>query len=350
MLDFPITGTKVEGLTQAFDLVDPKSRQDYFQAKVDSEIKQIQDYLGKSNFIAFMIGKKNSGKGTYAKLFAEAIGSEKIVHLSVGDLVRDTHANWDAFINSEDGAKLKDYYSGRTPFAEASEAFLGRSASKLLPTEFIVALLRVRLDKLKGSSVFIDGFPREEGQIPYAIDFKNLVGRSDDRAFFILIDIPNAVIDERIKYRVICPVCNVPRNLKLLATKDVGYDTESKEFYLLCETHNARMVTKEGDSLGIGPIKDRLAKEQQILEKVSSLNDVDKVLLRNAIPVTETDKYFDPYEITPAYSYKLTEETKVKTIESPWVIQDNEGVDSNSLLPTPVVVSMIKQVAGILSK
>lgn len=349
-MDFPIIGTKNQ-TTTSFNLVDPTTRADYFQDKVSSEIKTINDFLQDKNFTAFMIGKKNSGKGTYAKLFAEALQSDKIIHLSVGDLVRETHASWDSFINSADGQKLKSYYQAETPFDEAVEAFLGRSASKLLPTEFIVALLRVRLDKHQGLSVFVDGFPREEAQIPYAKKMKDLVGRPDDKVFFVLIDIPDSVIDERIKYRVICPICNVPRNLKLLTTKNVGYDPKTKEFYLLCDEHNVRMVTKEGDDLGIKPIEERLKKEQQILEQVYNLPDVDKVLLRNSIPIDQTAKYFDNYEVTPAYSYQVSQDQQtVKTIESPWIIKDNSGVESNSLLPMPVVASMIKQVARILNK
>jgi hypothetical protein len=168
---------------------------------------------------------------------------------------------------------------------------------------------------------------------------------------FILIDIPDAVINERIKYRVICPVCKTPRNTKLFVTKNVGYDKKSGQFYLLCDNpacKEARMVSKEGDNLGIEPIKQRLAQEEKIMEKVYSLVEVPKILLRNSVPVNQADKYFDSYEITPAYSFEL-EDGQVRVKEAPWIIKDNAGISSYSLLPCPVVIALIKQMAKILA-
>jgi len=40
-LEFPITSTKVPGLTKSFDLADPESRKKYFNAKVGREIAAI---------------------------------------------------------------------------------------------------------------------------------------------------------------------------------------------------------------------------------------------------------------------------------------------------------------------
>ncbi|GAI04384.1 unnamed protein product, partial [marine sediment metagenome] len=56
------------------------------------------------------------------------------------------------------------------------------------------------------------------------------------------------------------------------------------------------------------------------------------------------------YEITPEYSYRWDDKTKsVKIIEKPWQILDDRGIPSYSLLPPPVVVSLIKQIAEVLS-
>ena len=44
-LVFPLVGTKVEGLNQKFDLTDPVSRQQYFEAKVGKEIEKIKSNL-----------------------------------------------------------------------------------------------------------------------------------------------------------------------------------------------------------------------------------------------------------------------------------------------------------------
>jgi hypothetical protein len=168
---------------------------------------------------------------------------------------------------------------------------------------------------------------------------------------FILIDIPESVIDERIKYRVVCPNCKNTRNIKLLITNKVGYDKKNKEFYLLCDsprcTGGFRMETKEGDNLGIGPIRERLNKDEEILRKAFALHGIPKILLRNHVAEAEADKYFDDYEITPEYSFKL-DGAKIKVIEKPWTVKDDNGVESVSLLSAPVVVTMLKQLADIL--
>ena len=67
------------------------------------------------------------------------------------------------------------------------------------------------------------------------------------------------------------------------------------------------------------------------------------------MPVSEAKKITDDYEITPEYVYSLNKETgKIKISEKPWEIKDDQGVLSNSLLPPPVVVSLIKQLVQVL--
>ena len=155
------------------------------------------------------------------------------------------------------------------------------------------------------------------------------------------------------KYRVTCPHCQSPRNTKLLRTKEVGYDQDKKEFYLICDNPSCegfgkvRMVTKEGDSLGIEPIRERLGLESQVARKLIDLQGVPKVFLRNSIPVSEAKEFVDEYEITPAYRYEL-DGSEIKVVEEPWMIKDDDGIDSYSLLPAPVAVALVKQVAQVL--
>jgi len=63
-VQFPIFKTKIKGITQKFNLADPKERQIYFELKAGKEIKKLKDYLKNKTFIAYLLGKKNSGKGT----------------------------------------------------------------------------------------------------------------------------------------------------------------------------------------------------------------------------------------------------------------------------------------------
>ncbi len=351
--DLKLSKTKVSGLTKSFDLNDPKVRKSYFLAKAGKEIKALQKYVKSGKrFVAFLIGKKNSGKGTYTKLFMEVVGVD-IIHLSIGDIVRDIHKS----VETTKGKKklidfLKKNYRGFHSPEETIKAILGRSQSTLITSELILALIKFEISKHPNKSIFVDGFPRAFDQIPYALFLKEIIGYGNVPDVFVFINLPNSVIDERIKYRVICPICKTPRNLKLLATKEVGYDSKKKEFFLVCDNpgcNSARMVRKEGDELGIKPIKERLETDGKISKQLQNVHGIDKVFLRNPIPVKFAKQIVDDYEITPGYSYKLEKSGKVKTIETPWTIKDDEGVESYSLLPFPVVVSFIKQVAHILT-
>lgn len=366
-LEFPIIGTLSRGQSasgrKVFDLTSPQGRKKYFQAKADPEIAQIKNFLENNSFIAFLLGKKNSGKGTYTHLFSEIFSSrgrsasggraEKVAHISVGDIVREVHADWNRFSRSQDYLELKKLYRGYISFEEAVEALLGRSTVKLLPTEFILALLKLKIGKIKGNkAIFIDGLPRESDQVSYSLYFRDLAGYTEARDLFILIDIPESVIDERIKHRVVCPLCHNSRNLKLLPTSKIEYDLKKKEPYLICDNPNcqgARMEAKEGDHLGIEPLRPRLLKDEEILKSVFNLYGIPKILLRNHVAVTEAKKYFDNYELTPEYVFAWDAKTrKVKVGQKPWTIKDDNGEESYSLLAAPVMVSLLKQLAEIL--
>lgn len=350
-LEFPVISTKVEGLTKKFDLNSPEGREEYFNAKIPSEIEKIKKYLQKKTFVAYMIGKKNSGKGTYSQIFTEIFGANKVSLISIGDIVRDTGSDWDNFKNSDKLERLKSLYRGYISFEDAVDALLGRSQGTLLPTEFVLALLKLEIENHKNKTLFIDGLPRDLDQVSYSLYFRDLIGYRNDPDMFVLIDIPESVIDERIKYRVVCPNCRNTRNTKLLITSKCEYDEKDGEFYLVCDSPRCsggfRMEPKEGDSLGIAPIRDRLNKDEEILRKAFALHGIPKVLLRNHVAISEAKDNFDDYEITPEYLFEL-EGKEVKILEKPWKVKDDNGVESVSLLSAPVVVTMLKQIADIL--
>ena len=353
-LEFPVYGTKVKGLNKKFDINSPDGRKDYFEAKAGDEIKHISEYLNSGNtFVAYLLGKKGSGKGTYSKLFTEIFGEEKIATVSVGDLVRSID-DWENFEKTDKYKRVKKYYRGFMSFEESVDALRGRSTSKLLPSEFILALLKAHIDELKGKSIFIDGLPRENDQVSYSLYFRDLIAYREDPDLFVLIDIPELVIDARIKTRLVCPLCHLSRNLKLLPTKNIRYDKVSRKFYLMCDNRECRgcgtekLIGKEGDEKGIEPIRERLEKDENILRSAFSLYGVPKVLLRNHVPVIEAKKLFDDYEITPEFDFTIGKDGKIKVIEKPWSVKDDNGIECNSLMAAPVVVAMLKQVADIL--
>ncbi len=351
--NFPVFKTKVDGATKSFNLSDPGERREYFDLKAGGEIKKLREYLKENTFVVYLLGKKGSGKGTYAKLFMEAVGSENISHISVGDIIRA--ANQDLLDPDKKDAImdfLKANYRGFMPLEKAIEAILSRDTKTLVPTELTLALIKWEIKKLDRKAVFIDGFPRDLDQISYALYFRDLINYRNDPDFFVFIDLPEAVINERMKTRVVCPICHTPRTTKLLVTKEAGYDKGKNEFYLMCDNpqcNKARMVAKEGDALGIEAIRGRIETDDKIMRMLLDLNGVPKVFLRNSVPVKSAKEFVDDYEITPAYSFKLNEGSeKVEIIESPWTINDDDGEPSYSLLAPTVAISLIKQTVKAL--
>jgi len=377
-MNFPIFKTKIEGLTRkpsteanlgaglvphrpaesgtgaGLNLTNPKDQRDYFELKAGKEIEKLREYLKNNTFVAYLLGKKNSGKGTYSKMFAEIVAPEKIEHFSIGDMIRTVDKEMSDRQKKSDLINfLKKKYRGRFSIKEIVSFLEKRSTATLLPTELILVLVKREMEKKEKKALFIDGFPRDLDQINFSLFFRDLIGHRDDPDIFVLIDVPEIVIDERIKWRRICPICQTSRNLKLLPTSKVGYKEDKEEFYLNCDNPNCggevKMIPKEGDELEIEPIKERLKLDEKLMEQALSLYGIPKILLRNSIPVKEAKNFVDDYEITPEYVFQWDEkEKKVKIKERPWVFLD-EGVESLSLLPQPVVVSLLKQMAKVLN-
>lgn len=360
-LEFPVFSTHSpvgSGQAKKFDLNDPSQRKEYFELKCGPEIKKLKDFLQTNTFVAYLMGKKSSGKGTYSKMFAEIVAPDRVAHFSIGDMIR----GFDAIVKDEVQKKdlvefLQKNYRGFLPIEKIMEALEGRSTKVLLPTELILALAKREIDKLGRKAIFIDGFPRDVDQVSYSLFFRDLINYRDDPDVFILIDVPTNIIDQRVKTRVICPLCNTSRNIQLLPTKKVEH--ENGKFYLLCDNPEClpagrqalppRMKTKEGDEHGIEPIRERLNKDELLIKQAYTLQGIPKVLLRNSIPVNDVKNVTDDYEITPEFSYTFNEaENKVEVHEKPWTVLDDEGNEVNSLMPPPVVVSMIKQLVKVL--
>jgi len=352
-IEFPIFKTKVDS-SKKFDLTDFNQRQAYFEFKAGKEIRKLKEHLKENTFIVYLLGKKNSGKGTYAKMFKEVVGEDRVEHFSIGDMIRE----FDEVLRDKEKKKelisfLEKNYRGFLPLEEVVKSLEKRSTKVLLPSELILALVKKEIAKRGRKALFIDGFPRDLDQITYSLFFRDLIDYREDPDIFVLIDVPEAVIDERIRYRVICPLCQTSRNLKLLPTKKVEYDKKEKKFFLVCDNSNcqgARMVQKEGDELGIEPIRERLDRDEKLIKQALSLYGIPKVLLRNSVPADKAKNFVDDYEVTPEYSYQWDgKRGEVKIIEKPWQILDDEGKPCYSLMPPPVVVSLIKQMSEVLN-
>ena len=235
--------------TDWYDLVTPEGRKDYFLAKAGAEISTLQNYFIKNRLIINMVGKKGSGKGTYTKMFLEALDLDAH-HLSVGDLIR--------------------------------RVGIDHSTEKLLSTEIILSVLQKELTDHCGKTIFVDGFPRNVEQIDHAVKFSDV---------FVLINVPEAVIDQRMKGRTTCPVCQTPRDPKLLLTKHLEY--EAGEYYLRCDNlkcNKARLSPKEGDKLGVEAIRERLNTDQKVIDHINNLN-IKKINLSAGVSRDKKDLY-----------------------------------------------------------
>ncbi len=352
MQNFPVFKTKIPGKDKKFNLNDPKEVAEYYEYKAGEEIAKIKKFLEKNTFVAYLLGKKNAGKGTYTKQFMSVFGSGKVAHISIGDMVRTVDEEMaDSQKKKELVEYLKANYRGFHSLDQILKSQEERGTGKpLLPTEYILALLKREIAKQGKKALFIDGLPRTLDQVSYSLFFRELIGYRDDPDMFILIQIPEAVIDERLKYRVVCPKCHTPRNLKLLITSRIGYDQKQGKPYLLCdnpECQGARMVTKEGDELGIETIRERLVSDGQLIDQAFSLYGVPKVLLRNDVPVSQAKAMVDEYELTPEFVLE-PKNGQVKVSQKPWVVKDDQGAASHSLMPQAVTLSMIKQIAEVL--
>ncbi len=351
---FPIFKTKIEGVSRLFDLSDPENCKEYFKLKAGPEIKKLRHYLKKNTFIAYLLGKKGSGKGTYSKMFSKLVWPERVEHFSVGDMVREVDGELADPKKKKDLVNfLEKHYRGRFSLDEIIHDLENRDTITLRPTELILSLVKREIEKKEKKAFFIDGFPRDLDQISYSLFFRDLIDYRDDPDIFILIDVPESVINERMKNRVVCPSCKAPRNLKLFTTKKVGFDKKKEKFYLICDNPDCkekRMVSKEGDELGIESVRERLDLDEKLIKQAFSLYGIPKVLLRNSVPTKLAKDYIDDYEITPEYSYQKDEKNKkVKIIKKLWIVSDDEKVQSFSLLPQPVVVSLIKQMVDVLN-
>lgn len=345
-VDYTWVKTKTDDKKE-YDLADPAMRRLYFNSKVGDEVQKLQEFLKKNSFIAYFLAPKMAGKGTYTAMLREIIGEDLIEHISVGDIVRKSHKEFE-----EKGKKaevylyMKDHYRGFLDLEKVFDALICRDTKSVsIPTEFVLSLVKMEIDNLGARTIFLDGFPRKIDQISYSLYFRDLINHREDRDFFLLINLPVEIINQRIKSRMICPECQTSRNLSLAPTTKVGCDEGDGCYYLICDNPSCkelRMVCKEGDELGIENIKDRIVGDLDLMEKARSMYGIEKIEIYNSLEKEKALDYVDDYELTKEYSFEKDKNGYIKKIEKPFAIKDN-GKEYISLLPAPALVQLIKQ-------
>jgi adenylate kinase len=130
-----------------------------------------------------IMGVQGCGKGTQALLLKEAFD---LVHISVGDIFR-----WHIQSHTKLGARIKRIMA----------------AGQLVTDDVVEEVVRERLDQHDWNYGFIlDGFPRNSPQASFFLE-------SYDIDAVLLIDVPDAVVQERILNRRLCPNCGLDYNL-----------------------------------------------------------------------------------------------------------------------------------------
>ena len=130
-----------------------------------------------------IMGVQGSGKGSQAKLLAEAYD---LVHISVGDIFR-----WNVQYHTKLGAQVRRIIAG----------------GELVDDDMVEHVVRDRLDQHDWNYGFvIDGFPRNERQASFFLESYDIDG-------VINLEMPDEEVERRVLSRRLCSQCGLDYNL-----------------------------------------------------------------------------------------------------------------------------------------
>ncbi|XP_072966110.1 adenylate kinase, chloroplastic-like [Typha angustifolia] len=162
-------------------------------------------------------GAPASGKGTQCELIKEKYG---VVHISAGDLLRAEVA-----AGTENGKQAKEYMA----------------KGMLVPDEIVVMMVKERLLQrdAEENGWLLDGYPRSLSQ---AMALEDLDIRPD---IFILLDVPDEILIERVVGRRLDPVTgriyhleySPPENEEIAARLTQRFDDTEEKARLRLQTH-----------------------------------------------------------------------------------------------------------------
>jgi adenylate kinase len=175
-----------------------------------------------------VMGVQGSGKGTQAKLLAEALDLE---HISVGDILR-----WNVEHHTKLGAQVR-----RTV-----------AAGELVGDDLVDEVVRRRLDEHDWNYGFIvDGFPRNQPQARFFLE-------SYDLDAVILLELPDSLVEQRVLSRRLCSRCGLDYNL--ISSRPAVPD--------VCDVCGGRLVVRADDTADAlrARLRDYHAKTRPVLE------------------------------------------------------------------------------------
>ena len=175
-----------------------------------------------------VMGVQGSGKGTQAKLLAEALDLE---HISVGDIFR-----WNVEHHTKLGAQVRRIVA----------------AGQLVSDDLVERVVRRRLDEHDWNFGFIvDGFPRNQPQARFFLE-------SYDIDAVILLEVPDSLVEQRILSRRLCSSCGLDYNL--ISHRPAEPD--------VCDVCGGRLVARADDTAEAvqARLRDYHAKTRPVLE------------------------------------------------------------------------------------
>ncbi len=200
--------------------------------------------------IVILLGAPGSGKGTVAGKLAS--DNANLKHVSSGDLLRGAVAK-----GTDAGKEAKGYME----------------AGKLVPDAIIARMIKDVVAETTGEvTMLLDGFPRNLAQAKILEEMGAPIKSA------VLIDVPDAIIQDRIAGRRTCPKCKAGYHVRNLPPKVEG----------ICDACGAELVIRKDDNPAT--VKDRLSvyhaetepliafyKEKGLLKTVDGLAGVDAV-------------------------------------------------------------------------
>ena len=175
-----------------------------------------------------VMGVQGSGKGTQAKLLADALDLE---HISVGDIFR-----WNVEHRTKLGAQVRRIVT----------------AGELVGDDLVEQVVRRRLDEHDWNYGFIvDGFPRNQPQARFFLE-------SYDLDAVILLDLPDSLVERRVLSRRLCSRCGLDYNL--ISSRPAVAD--------VCDVCGGRLVPRDDDTAEAlrARLRDYHAKTRPVLE------------------------------------------------------------------------------------
>ena len=175
-----------------------------------------------------IMGVQGSGKGTQAKVLAQALDLE---HISVGDMFR-----WNVEHHTKLGAQVRRIVA----------------AGELVGDDLVEQVVRRRLDEHDWNYGFIvDGFPRNQPQARFFLE-------SFDLDAVILLDLPDSLVERRILSRRLCSRCGLDYNL--ISSRPAVPE--------VCDVCGGRLVPRADDTADAlrARLRDYHAKTRPVLE------------------------------------------------------------------------------------